>query len=431
MKPKTNVAMIYSYKSLAFVLCGLVAVSCNTNMFNEEDYKDLVEQAQPVKGIDPSHTWDLTKQYYQTVEVGNVMPEATRLQILTDNPVTGEGATILGDYPLSGNGKEYAAFIAPNNLTTFYAALVDDDDNYTVTSFTSDKRAINFSNPLATRVKVNTRQISRQVFSYCFEDEMPVPGDYDYNDVVLRISQERTAYNQITLDVTLAAVGSLMQVAAAIRFISYNYDDIESVTTVDDETFDKGYKKSALPFIESNDLLIKGLNGEAVINLFEDAHWATGVARYASEGYLPRYRYNVAKMTSADDDMMTPRTISYVITFKNPLRLNYFTLGELDPFVILEYNGILMEEHAVYKYKTVTALHEYVQPTGATILPWALVVPSASFRYPLNGVNIGYANEEGALFGAYMTEKHAFGEWAAKAGTAHDWYFYPTGNMVY
>ena len=418
------------YKSLFFVSCAVLVVSCNRNMFDEDVYKDLVEQAQPVKNIDPSHTWELTKQYYMTVNVGNVMPEATRLRVLSDNPLLGEGATILGDYPLDSNKKQYFSFVAPDYLTTFYAALVDEDENYTIMSFTSAERSIDFSHTLGTSVEVDTRQIGKQVFSYCFEDEMPVPGDYDYNDVVLRISQERTAYNQITLDVTLAAVGSLMQVAAAMRLVNYNFDDIESVTTIDGETFDQGYKKSALPFIDSSDLLIRGLNGEAVINLFEDAHWATGVARYTSEGYLPRYRYNVSKMTSTDDEMMTPRTISYVITFKNPLRLNYFTLGELDPFVIIEYNGILMEEHAIYKYRKETTLHEYAQPTNAVILPWALVVPSASFRYPLNGVNIGYANED-ALFGAYMTEKHAFGEWAANAKTAHDWYFYPTGNMVY
>ena len=428
--------MIYSHKSVVFALCAMMMVSCNRNMFNEDDYKDLVEQEQPVKGIDPSHTWELTKQYYMTVDVGTVMPKAARLQVLSDNPAAGESATILGDYPLdSSNKRQYIAFVAPSYMTTFYAALVDGDEKYTVMSFTSSDRSISFSRPLATNATVDERKIAKQVFSYCFEDEMPVPGDYDYNDVVLRISQERTATNQITLDVTLAAVGSLMQVAAALRLVNYNFDDIESVTTVGGDTFDKdysgkGYKKSALPFIESNDLLIKGLNGEAIINLFEDAHWATGVAKYAKEGYLPRYRYNVSKMPGPDDDLIGVRTISYVITFKNPLTLNYFTLSNLDPFAIIEFNGALMEEHAVYKYRTVTSLHEYTQPTNAVILPWALVVPSASFRYPLNGVNIGYANED-ALFGAYMTKNYAFGEWAADANTAHDWYFYPTENMVY
>jgi LruC domain-containing protein len=248
--------------------------------------------------------------------------------------------------------------------------------------------------------------------------------------VVLRISQERTSENQITVNVTLAAVGSLSQVAAAMRIANYKYDDIESVTTLDNETFDDGLKKTSLPFIDSRDLLIKGIDDAAVINLFEDAHWATGATRYASEGYIERYKYNVSKTTSSQYDMMSPRTISYVITFKNPSQLDYFTLDLLDPFIIVEYMGTYMEVHAIYRYRSNTALHEYVQPNVAVILPWALTVPDGSFRYPLDGVNIGFA-KDGALFGAYMTGGHSFGEWASNRLQAIDWYYYPTANQVY
>ena len=48
----------------------------------------------------------------------------------------------------------------------------------------------------------------------------------------------------------------------------------------------------------------------------------------------------------------------------------------------------------------------------------------------VDGVNIGFA-KNGALFGAYMTEGHSFGEWAANHTTAIDWYDYPTGNQVF
>ena len=193
---------------------------------------------------------------------------------------------------------------------------------------------------------------------------------------------------------------------------------------------DSSFKKTSLPFIDSRDLLIKGIDDAAVINLFEDAHWATGATRYASEGYIERYKYNVSKTTSSQYDMMSPRTISYVITFKNPSQLDYFTLDLLDPFIIVEYMGTYMEVHAVYRYRSNTALHEYVQPNVAVILPWALTVPDGSFRYPLDGVNIGFA-KDGALFGAYMTGGHSFGEWASNRLQAIDWYYYPTANQVY
>ena len=413
------------------LLCIFALVACmSKDVFNEEDYKALVEVAQPVQDIDMSHKWDMTSTYFLTVQVGSSYSDMKRLRILSANPAVGDGATVYGDFLLTGDAKEYIAFIAPNTQNKFYAALIDEGGTYTITTFTSSDRSIDFNRPVALRAQIDERLVSLQSFSYCFEDEMPQPGDYDYNDVVLRVSHERTAQNQIILNITLAAVGSLSQVAAAIRLVDYKYNDIASVTTVDDESFDKGYRKSAIPYIESNDLLACGSDSAAVINVFEDAHWATGVVAYTSEGYIPRYKYNVSKTTSEEHDMMSPRTVSFIITFKNPLLLNYFTFESLDPFAIVQYNGVYMENHAVYKYKSQTVFHEYVQPEGAAILPWALVVPDGSFRYPLDGVHIGYA-KDGALFGAYMTASHSFGQWASNKNTSNDWYNYPTANMVY
>ena len=397
---------------------------------NYEQDNTIVENSQPVKGIDPSHTWTLTTTYYMTADIPKGMADARRLQVLSGNPVTGESANILGDYLVSAGERKYIAFAAPTVQDKFYAAIVDSNRCYTMVAFTPNERTIDFSQPLATRVQISDHLLGYQTFSYCYEDEMPEPGDYDYNDVVLRISQERTSTNQIMLNVTLAAVGSLSQIAAALRIVNYSYDEIESVTTIDGETFNDEYKKSTLPYIDSDELLIRGNNDEAVINLFEDAHWATGSAFYASEGYIPRYKYNVSKSTSEELEMVPPRTISYVITFKNSKQLDYFTLDMLDPFIIVAYNGAFMEVHAVYQYKSSTILHEYVQPSSAVILPWALVIPSGLFRYPLDGVNIGYAKDD-ALFGAYLTEGHSFGQWAASHTASQDWYNYPTGNMVY
>lgn len=421
---------MYLRKFIVLLFGAVLCVACNKNMFDEEYYKEIVEIAQPVADIDASQTWDLTTDYYVTVTPGNALPSATRLRVLSGNPAQGQNTTVLGDYLLDGTGKQYIAFSAPALLTKFYAALIDDQGYYTIAAFTNGQRNVDFDNPVVNKMKVNGDFTPPHEFSYCFEDEMPEPGDYDYNDVVLRISQERTAENQITLHVTLAAVGSQSQVAAALRLPGYQYEDIVSVTTVGGETFDDGYTKSPLPFIESSELLMRGSNGEAVINLFEDAHWATGTGEYNSEGLLPRYKYNVAHTTTAVHRVVPERTISYVLTFKNPLMLNYFTLTTLDPFIITEYFGALMENHAVYKYRLSTVLHEYVQPSNVAILPWSLIIPTGSFHYPLDEMNIGYDRDE-ALFGAYMTKNHAFGEWARKSTVARDWYNYPTENMIY
>lgn len=408
----------------------LVSVACNRNVFDADYYKEITEVAQPVKGIDKTHQWDITSTQLLSVDVRTAHAGMERLQILSGNPAVEDHVTVLADWPLSGSEREYVGFTAPNTLSQFYAALIDEQGTYTITAFHAGQRSINFSEPVANQVPVESRRLEPQTFTYCFEDEMPEPGDYDYNDVVLRISQERPAANQLVLHVTLAAVGSDTQVAAAVRLADVSYDDIADVTTLDGKTFNENYRMSALPYTDGTKLLVRGLNGEAVVNIFEDAHWASGAISYTSEGYIPRLRYNVAKAVGTEFDFFAPRTISYVITFKNPALLNYFTLASLDPFAIVEYNGVLMETHAVYKYRRTAVLHEFSIPDNAVILPWGLVVPSASFRNPLEGVNIGFS-KDGVLFGAYMTAGHSFGEWAANQKAACDWYNYPTENQVY
>lgn len=408
----------------------LTAVSCRRNVFDEEKYNELVEVEQPVTGIEKSHPWSLVSTNFITLKPSADTQGLEQLQILSGNPVNGVPVIILGDYTATDDALQYLSFPAPSDMKLFYAAMVYADGTYTLKPFTRQERTVNFADADVQRVAVDRNLLKAQTFTYGFEDEMPEPGDYDYNDVVLRISQQRTAANQVTLNITLAAVGSLNQVAAALRLVNYKYDDIASVTTIGNERFDDGYKKSKLPFIDSNDLLMKGRNGEAVLNLFEDAHWATGAAHYVSEGYIPRYKYNVAKNDDELRQTTRPRTISYVVTFSNPAALNYQNLSTLDPFVIVEYNGVLMENHGAFRNRTDCVLHKYVQPTSARILPWALEIPDGDFRYPLDGVNIGFA-QNGALFGAYMTRHFAFGEWAANHFAATNWYHYPTSNMVY
>jgi hypothetical protein len=65
-------------------------------------------------------------------------------------------------------------------------------------------------------------------------------------------------------------------------------------------------------------------------------------------------------------------------------------------------------------------------------LPWALKVPTGTFRHPLKGVNIGfYIKDSKALYGAYSKSGHAFGVWSSDKTQAEDWYLYPNVNSVF
>lgn len=408
----------------------VATVACSKDVYDEQKYEELVVLMQPVDTIDANHDWQLTAEHAITVDASKVNIGTESLQILSANPAAGQGTKILGQYDFVDGEKRDITFNAPSTDTVFYAALVDANKSYTIARFTPREHTVDFSTLIATKAVVSQRLLTPQAYSYCFEGEVPQPGDYDYNDVVLHISQERTAKNQITLNVTLAAVGTEYKIGAAIQLIGYRYSDIDSIVTTNGKTFDDGYEKQYPIMIEDNDLLLRGINDEAIVNVFEDAHWATGNARKNEYGILDRRYYNVSKSSSTDFGIIATRTISYVITFKDATRLDDFTLNSIDPFIITEYNGSFWETHTHAEHRADQSLHEYSLNVSAKILPWSLVVPAVDFRYPLQGVNMGFYKKD-VLFGAYMTRGHSFGEWASNRHISQDWYKYPTGNQVF
>lgn len=412
------------------MLVASTMIACSQNVFDDEKYEDLVIKMQPVDTIDAHHDWQLTNNYIVTIDASKINLDSKSVQILSGNPAAGQSASVLGKYDFADGEKKNFTFTAPATISEFYAALVSSDDTYTIARFTPDNRIVDFSTPIATKAIVNQRQLALQSYNYCFEEEIPEPGDYDYNDIVLRISQERTAQNQITLHVTLAAVGTQRKIAAAIQLTDYHYNDIDSIVTTDGKTFDDGYQKTFPKMIEGETLLLQGFNNEAIINLFEDCHWATTETEYGQTGMLRRPYYNVSKSASMDFEIISPRTISYVITFKDAALLDYFSLSSIDPFIITEHNGAFWETHTHVNHREDQLLHRYKQSTTAKILPWALIIPSSGFRYPLEGVNMGFY-KKGILFGAYMTKGHSFGEWVSNRNISQDWYEYPTNNQVF
>ena len=105
------------------------------------------------------------------------------------------------------------------------------------------------------------------------------------------------------------------------------------------------------------------------------------------------------------------------------------SLDRLDPFMYYGYNGANFEIH-LYQYRNNQTLNAY-PPSTIKTLPWALCIPSSTFRWPLEGVNMGFIMKGSHLFGAYATYGHSFGEWAMDRNRALDWYEYPTDNQVF
>ena len=400
-------------------------ISCNKDMYDEGEYKKYVEIVSPVDKVDSLHTWKLAT-VHQLQVTANTHNGTRRLLILSDDPRSKDVDILTSTYMTDGQTVA-VSFSAPTLNQQFYAALLNAEGTYTLQPFAAGQTAISFDDT-TDPVRLYTK-LTPQTYTYCFDETFPLPDDYDFNDLVLRISLERTGQNQISVGVTLAAVGGEKQIAAAIRFVGYKHTNIESITVAEGDTpFNDDIPSQSYDIMDSRDLLVGGRNDEALLNLFDDAHWAMGDRLSTSYGLFKRKRYNVSSSTGDDYQMMAPHTVTYLVNFLDGSKLNDFTFASIDPFIIADYNGAYWETHT-YEHMMAKVKYDY-QASDIKNLPWALEIPNGTFRYPLDGVNMGFI-KNGVTFGAYMTTGYSFGEWAEDHTKSADWYFYPTGNMVY
>jgi len=415
-------------------LCCMIMVSgCVRNQFDQQRYEEIVEEESPTPNVDENHDWMMSTIMTLVVDPSGV-DNVNLVRIFTDNPAETDFAEVVDEAYSSGDNKIVMNISYPIRLETLYAAAVDSEDYYTIVSFNpNSSSSINFANPIVKHQKMPYHYLY-QTYEYLYEEEYPQPGDYDFNDVVLRISMERSSDIQLRFNVQLAAVGGTKQMGAAIRLAGYKYNEIESVKTVDNASFDiTGVGE--LPdmyrtMIQDKSLLQQSMNGEAVLNLFADAHWATGDRIISDNGSITRKRYNVSYEKSDDYGTFYPREITYIVTFKNGVDISSLTLDGLDPFIIEEYNGNKYEVHT-HHYAKAQVL--YPNPSSdAHNLPWAFCVPYDKFYWPLHAVAIGFqAKSKRYSYGAYPYLGRSFGEWAADRTKCLDWYLYPDKYEVY
>lgn len=428
---KTEIIM---HKSLIITIITsmvltLALVSCDKNVYDENTHGKLIHYYSSVDSVDQQHMWMLSQTRtlrYQVPSGANY----NQLCVYSANPLTDSKATLMNRVYVSGGQSGSLLLNIPYHLTTLYAALVDGSGNLTVSDVPTSLLTVDFVEATTGRPLSSFKP---QTYTYLFEENNPEPGDYDYNDVVLRVSQERTGEKQITVNVTISAVGALKQIAGCIRLVGYRFQDIDTVYTATGESFNDGVDTQILYFHKKTDLMIEGRNHEAVLNLFCDAHWAMAFNPSAEYGLFQRKKYNVSTSSGDSYQIRTPRTMSYIIEFKDAASLDNFTLDELDPFIITDYNAGTWETHTE-QFKSAKVLHDYFVPSFKD-LPWALMVPQADFLYPLEGKEIGYRKRTDsgvvAMFGAYTTIGHSFGEWAEDRNSNLDWYFYPNMQLTF
>ena len=413
---------------LAVISILMGTISCaEKDVYDPERHQAIIRYVSPVDSVDQEHTWQLTENHTYSVSIdANV--EATRLEIYSENPVESTEAELMSRVFVSYGQTVTLTVSMPVLLTTLYAALVDADGKYTVTSFSKTSRSVSFSSPIATKQSPRLATPKIMAYSYCYEEDFPEPGDYDFNDIVMRIGLERTGQKTMDIHVTLSAVGASRPITVALRLVGYRYQDIDSIKAKDGKTLNKNVPTTCMEIIKNDEILQTGRNGEAVVNLFLDAHWAIGDDLPETNGDFPRYKYNVKKTYSDGYEQTYAKNVTFTVYFKSESNLNNITLDMLDPFIMTYYTGGVVETHTD-EFAAAQTMYEY-NALSIKDVPWALRIPTRYFKYPLEGVEIGF-KKKGIMLGAYMTNGHSFGEWCEDHRNYLDWYQYPEDRQVF
>ncbi len=410
---------------------GLSLESCNKEMFNQQLYNEIITQQFPIDPIDDTHNWELSTRRSIIIKVNANMENMEKVMVLSKNPLTSSDAQIMAEAEATTEGGLHTLlFAAPSSQTSFYAAVKTTDKQYAVVPFTTSNSQVSFEDKTTGTL---TSDLDYYSFTYCFEENFPEPGDYDFNDCVMRMSvMPGTKKNQVKLIVTLAAAGAKRQIAAAVRLKGCNADDIESVEIEEGKAFDDGYPLT-LRSIPDGSTFQRGRDEkQPVIRLFEDAMWCLIREQASDNGVLNRYYVNVSRAESETFKKADPVKRTYIINFKESSSaasmLQNILTDNLDPFIVTPYNNNYWETHT-YQDRLAQVLYEYHDQTSIHIT-WALGVPSGTFRWPLEAKLIG-SYKDGVLTGAYRKDGHSFGEWAAKKENSRDWFLYPTTSEVY
>lgn len=237
-------------------------------------------------------------------------------------------------------------------------------------------------------------------YTYLFEDQWPLYGDYDMNDAVLIIKERKILINkdnkaqEFKLSIDLAAAGAMKSIGAAIMLDGVPASAITQPVEFDDNSLIQNFNV--------NNNRIENGQEFAVIPLFDDAHKALGINRYE--------QINTIKNSSNNK---SPKKISFTIKFSNPISVDELNINKLNVFIFVEGNRNNRKEIHVAGYQpsklantdlfggnnddsSTSRKRYYISKEN---LAWGIMVP-AEFQWPLEYTNIKNAY---SLFESWVT----------------------------
>lgn len=268
-------------------------------------------------------------------------------------------------------------------------------------------------------------------YTYVFEDNFPLVGDYDFNDIVLDVTtdyirdKKTNAIQDIVLNVTLTAAGATKTLGAGLRIVGISKSAIKSITPGGDatqfETTLTNPRTNRPNFFNYNTSShMENGDNNIVIPLFNNAHQVFGV----SDGTL------INTQSGQTNSVNNQKTYTYKLTFKLADQTKtdpVFSKDNLDFFICYSYKSMAkrMEVH-LYEFwgygatAAGTVQQENLDLAGNNT--WAVCVPN--FRYPKEFINISVSSNPSV--GAYPL----FLNWAKNRTVNQDWYLYPNADKV-
>lgn len=446
-------------KTSSLLLAGMTTVtlamtSCKeSNLFDKNDYQQLLKEHFPVENVDPIHDWTITRTVTANVNLGNHAGEGCKIMVYTSDPKE-KNAQLISDAFLTQTA--YFKFTLPIACENEKVYVIGDTEKGRVIdgyySISGGRMSLTASSPVTPSDDAANVTAPQCGYIYCFEDNFPSYSDYDFNDLVLDVKMNKTR-KTLAITVELRAVGTTKNIACAMRLNGVLASHITNITKAPAEgkeefghnmnnqlVYQMYYK---LPD-DSETTLFSGISGNAaVLPLFNDAHYAISLGKDVTNTGM-RYKYN----TVTDDNDMNAKSVSppanvYTFTFADGIesKINDFSLEDLDIFIIEEYNGGMYEIHT-FPYKSAQVLHNFTGdvPNFGNNNPyndyftWSLLIPDSyvsngevvPFRHTIEGLPIA-KKRDNILGGAY----YKFVDWAQDRYSNLDWYMYPEKEYVF
>lgn len=420
--------------------------SCQKDYFDVDDYHKIVNSIIPVDSIAIDQDWTTITSGKASVQVNWHEGESYRLQIADVNPADDNVGVVYAAATIFDGEKKTLSFSYPKAAKDLYLVVYDRRGQMVYMHKTTGdgmiEAVVNVGKGDSDVSEVaEAEEIIENPFGirYCYDDDFPAPGDYDFNDLVLTIFPKIDDYDarKVTIKVMLDAVGTTKQIAAALHLNDLKMTDIDSVVADQPNNFDFGYKYMR-SYINSTDILIpssmnKTKGKDVVINLFNDAHYAISGGLMTGTGVVARYYYNTQPVTGSTGQgrIVAGNVVTYTVYCKTAEAAQKITAENLDPFAVVDFNGAFMEIHP-YPYKLTGVMRTYNSAYKSAYndkYSWCVQVPSY-FRYPLEGFALG-SYKDGVMTGTYRERGHSFGDWLRGRTGAADWYNYPTPSLIY